>query len=265
MNVRHEPKTALVTGAVSTIGNELTRLFAQDGYNLVLISNSKEELSEFKNELEDKYSIYVKLITKDLSLETSPEEIFKETKAEQIYIDTLVNNAGFILQGSFLESDFEKEFDLIQVNIKTLIYLTKLYASEMAKKGFGRILNVSSTEAFKPKASMAVYSASKAFILNFSEALSAEFKNYGITVTTLCPDYDGKNIELTAEMNKNLSAENGQMLQSDYIAKQGYEALKSGKTIIVPGKKNRLFSLGIKLLPHSIRTRTIKVIHETSN
>ena|SRR5436853_3002267 len=141
-------KTALITGASSGIGYELTRLFAGDGYNLVLVARNQEQLMQVADELKEKYGVSVKVTSKDLSAASAPEEIFRELQQESIEIDALVNNAGFATYGLFSETDLDAALRMMQVNMVTLTHLTKLLLPGMLERRRGKILNVASTAAF---------------------------------------------------------------------------------------------------------------------
>src|SRR5258708_18123706 len=168
-------KTALITGASSGIGYELTRLFAHDGYNLVLVARNQKQLTQMADELKEKYSVSIKVIAKDLSAASAPEEIFTELQQESRGIDALVNNAGFAAYGLFAETDLEPELQMLQVNIVTLTHLTKLFLPGMLNNRTGKILNLASTAAFQPGPLMAVSYATKAYSLPFSKPFPIQF------------------------------------------------------------------------------------------
>jgi len=169
MNITYQgqrKQTALITGASGGIGYELAKLFAQDGYNLVLVARSGQKLTQIADDFKQKYGIAAKVIAKDLSIPTSPEEIFTELQQESIKIDVLVNNAGFASYGLFHEIDMNSELQMMQVNVVCLTHLTKLFLKDMVKQGSGKILNLASTAAFQPGPLMAVYYATKAYVLS---------------------------------------------------------------------------------------------------
>src|SRR5689334_5123910 len=161
-------KTALITGASSGIGYEFTRLFAKDGYDLVLVARSEKQLVQLAQELKERFGVSVRVIVKDLSNASAPEEVFNELQQEGITIDVLVNNAGFATYGMFTEIDLAAELQEMQLNMVTLTHLTKLFLPGMLQKRWGKILNVASTAAFQPGPLMAVYYATKAYVLSFS-------------------------------------------------------------------------------------------------
>ena len=163
--------TALITGASSGIGLELAKVHASKGGDLVLVARNKLRLDELKTELESKFKVKVYTIGKDLSLANSAQEVYNETKNQNIEIDYLINNAGFGDFGMFVDTDWNKELQMINLNITTLTHFTKLYLQDMVKRGSGRIMNVASTAAFQSGPTMAVYFATKAYVLSFSEAI----------------------------------------------------------------------------------------------
>src|SRR3712207_925442 len=180
-------KNVLITGASSGIGYELSKIFACNGYNLILIARNYKVLEKVKKEIIDKFKVKVKIINKDLSVVSSALEVFHELKKEKINVDILVNNAGAGYVGLFNDIDYEKDIDIINLNITTLTVLTKLISGDMIERKSGKILNVASTGAYQPGPYTAVYYATKAYVLSLSEALRIELKNYGVSVSTLCP------------------------------------------------------------------------------
>jgi short-subunit dehydrogenase len=167
MNKTHDQsyeKTALITGAASGIGYELARIFARDSYNLVLVDRNQLKLTEIATEFQEKFNISLKIISKDLSRSSSPEEIFTELQQESINVDVLVNNVGFGTYGLFNETSLNDELEMLQVNLVCLTHLTKLFLKNMVKQGEGKILNVASSAAFQPGPLMAVYFATKAYV-----------------------------------------------------------------------------------------------------
>lgn len=179
--------TVLITGASSGIGMELAKIFASKGNDLVLIARSFHKLENLKNEIGQRDKVAVTIIEKDLSGINAAAEVFNETQSKNISVDYLVNNAGLGEYGLFAETDWQKELQMIEVNILALTHLTKLFLPQMLKNNSGKILNVASTAAFQPGPQMAVYYASKAYVLHFSEAVNYELRNTNITITALCP------------------------------------------------------------------------------
>src|SRR3954468_6137183 len=184
---KKENKTALITGASGGIGYELAKLFARDKYNLVLVSRGKEKLQQRAEEMRKLGSPVVNVHWFDLAELDTPDKLFSRTEKAHIQVDILVNNAGYGVRGAFAKTNLDDELEMMQLNMVALTHLTKLYLPQMIARGHGRIMQVASTAAFQPGPFMAVYYASKAFVLSFSEALAEETRGTGVTVTCLCP------------------------------------------------------------------------------
>jgi hypothetical protein len=255
-------KTALITGATKGIGYELTKLFARDSCNLVLVARDAKKLNEIKTDLSEKYTIDILIIVKDLSKPNAASEIFNETVKKKISINILVNNAGIGDFGKFQNQDFHKIGEILQINIISLTELTRLFMSSMLIKNKGQILNISSMAAFQPGPYMAVYYASKAYVQSFSEAITSELKGTGVSVTTLCPGptKSGFQKEVGSE-NSNL-AKYKLLSSSEEVAKDGYKALQGGKEIEIPGLLySSLFNTS-KVIPRKAKTKIIKKLQE---
>jgi len=192
----------LITGASSGLGYEFCKLFAKDGNNLVLVARRKELLDKYASELSAKYGISVRVIAKDLSLEKSPDEIFNTLRTENIKLSALINNAGFGYKGSFEEIRLDIDMDMIKVNMLCLVKMTKLFLNDIIESNDGGILNVASTAAFQPGPFMAVYFATKAFVLSFSESLAEELSKTDVIVSTLCPGPTKTEFQGRANMNE---------------------------------------------------------------
>ena len=254
-------KTVLITGASSGIGYELTRLFAEDQYHLVLVARNKENLTRLAGELKQKYGTPATIIPKDLSLPLSPAEIFIELQQKSIFVDVLVNNAGFATYGRFAETNITDELEMIQVNVTSLVHLTKLFVKEMLRKGEGKILNVASTAAFQPGPLMAVYYATKAFVLSFSEALSEELRGTAVTVTCLCPGATQTDFQKRAGLGDVRLFRAG-TLSARAVAEAGYRGLVKNQRIVIPSFASQLFAFLVRLGPRSWVTRIVKFLQE---
>ena len=254
-------KTALVTGASSGIGLELARLFAQDGYNLVLVARGAPKLEDLARELRAKHDVAVTVLAKDLASPAAPGEIFDELQRADIAVDILVNNAGFATYGLFSETDLQREMDLLQVNVVALTHLAKLFLPPMMARQSGKILNVASTAAFQPGPLMAVYYASKAYVLSFSEALSCECAGSGVTVTALCPGPTRSGFQERAAMTESKLVQ-GDIMDAATVAAQGYAALMRGKRCVVPGLSNQCWGLAAKLLPTGMTLKLVRRAQE---
>jgi uncharacterized protein len=257
-------KTALITGASGGIGLELARIHASKGDNLVLVARSGDKLEEVKTELESKYKIIVCNIIKDLSVKDSAAEVFNEVKNRNIEVDYLINNAGFGDYGLFENTRWEKQKGMIDLNITALAHLTWLFIPGMKSRGGGKILNVASLASFQAGPSMSVYFATKAFVLSLSEALSNELIDKGITVTALCP---GSTVSKFHEIALGDPAlvKDRKMQSAEEVALTGYNAMMKGKTLAIPGFKNKLMVFTTRFLPRAFVVRMIRRIQEKKN
>ncbi|MCM0590115.1 MAG: SDR family oxidoreductase [Gloeotrichia echinulata IR180] len=265
MNTKHQSlskQTALITGAASGIGYQLACIFAQNDYHLVLVDRMGEKLTEIADKFQHQFGIFVKTIVKDLSIPTSPEEIFIELQKENIKIDVLVNNAGFGIHGLFHETNLNTELDMVQVNLVCLTHLTKLFLKDMVKQGEGKILNVSSAAAFQPGPFMAVYFATKAYIVSFSQALASELEGTGVTVTVLCPGPTESAFHQRTGAAGTKQVAGNKMMDAQTVAKIGYRALMEGKTVIIPGLKNRFLAEIVRFTPRDLVTKIVKNMQE---
>ncbi len=251
--------TALITGASSGIGYELARVFARNGYDLVLVARNKQRLNQLADELRQQFGTATKVISKDLSDEKSAQEIVDELQQVSIEVDILVNNAGFDVHGNFYETDMGRELQMIQVNLVTLTQLTKLLLGGMRERGYGRILNLGSTGSFIPSPLNAVYSATKAYVLSFSEAIAEELRGSGVTVTVLCPGATRTEFQRRAGMESVRLLRLG-VMDAKTVAEIGYRALMTGKRVVVPGLLNRVQILLARLLPTSVIVRMAKIM-----
>ncbi|SHE39833.1 short chain dehydrogenase [Clostridium fallax] len=250
----------LITGATSGIGYELAKLFARDGNNLLLIGRNKNKMKEIKESLEENYKINVFTLIKDLKKEQSGEEIYNYVEKNNLIVDNLINNAGFGSFGCFNDIDRIWDLDMIKVNIFALTNLTKLFLPNMMKRNKGGILNVASTAAFQGGPLMAVYYGTKAYVLSISEALAEELVNTNIKVSVLCPGPVDTSFQSVAKVKKSSFAK-GYMMEAKFVAKKGYDGFRKGKTIIIPGFKNKLLIQGLRILPRKLVSKVIKRVN----
>jgi len=233
-------KTALITGASSGIGRELTRLFAKDGYNLILVGRDEESLNQHAYNLSNQYGTQTTIINKDLTDPDAPNQIYAETTSKGTQIDVLVNDAGFGEYGLFAtETDIQKELNVVQVNAVALMHLTKLYLRDMVDRNEGKILMLGSEVSVSPNPMMAVYGATKAFIKSFSEAIRNELNDTNVTVTVLMPGATNTNFFKVAGAENAKGADPSKTADPAEVAKEGYEALMSGKDHVVAGWMNK--------------------------
>jgi len=257
-------KTALITGASGGIGLELARIHASKGDNLVLVARSGDKLAEIKTELESRYHVSVRFLVSDLSIRYSPKKIFDEVTHHNIAVDYLINNAGFGDYGLFLDSDWDKQENMINLNITALAHLTKLFLPGMVERGGGRILNVASLAAFTPGPTMSVYFATKAFVLSFSQALNNELKDKGITVTALCPGSVDTKFHEVALGDPTLVRER-KMMSAGEAAQIGYQAMMNGKPVVIPGFKQSVLAFASRFVSREMVVKSARKIQEKKN
>lgn len=255
-------KTALITGASSGIGCELAQIFAAHNYNLVLVARSEQKLQEIAAELKQKFHISAKVISQDLSLPGVPAAIFEELQAAEIKIDVLVNNAGFATYGLFVETNLNVELQMMQVNMVALTYLTKLFLPAMIARKEGKILNIASTAAFQPGPLMAVYYATKAYVLSFSEAIANESQGTGVTVTVLCPGPTASGFQSKAQMEESKLLKISQIMEAKTVAEIGYRGLMDKKTVVIPGLINKILALTVRFTPRNLATKIVRSMQE---
>jgi short-subunit dehydrogenase len=232
--------TALITGGTSGIGLELAKLFAGDGYNLVLVARHEEDLTQTANLLNGEFGTNVTTIAKDLFLPESGFELYEEVKQKGIIIDVLVNDAGQGSYGLFVESDLQRQLDIIQLNVSSLVVLTHQWLKEMVARGDGKILNLSSIAGKIPGPWQAVYHGTKAFVQSFTEAIRSEVKDKGVTITALLPGVTDTDFFNKADMNSSkVVQDKDNMADPAQVAKDGYDALQRGEDMVVSGFKNK--------------------------
>lgn len=254
--------TALITGASNGIGLELARVHASKGGDLVLVARNKAKLAELKTELESQYKVSVYLIEKDLSVPNSAQEVYDETGKQNIQIDYLINNAGFGDFGMFVETDWNKEVQMINLNITTLTQFTKLYLQDMVKRGAGKIMNVASTAAFQSGPTMAVYYATKAYVLSFSEAVDNEMRGKGVSITTLCPGATESGFQAVAAMEESNLVKGKKLPTSKEVAEYGYAAMMKGKTVAIHGLMNYLMANSVRFVPRALVVQLTRKIQD---
>lgn len=259
---RRERKTVLVTGASGGIGYDLSTVFAENGYDLVLVARTNEKLLSLANQAQQMFGVAALVIRKDLTDPTAPFEIAEELRSKKIHIDVLVNNAGYGVFGPFASTSAEDEFNMIHLNMGVVAAMTKLFLPEMIKRGGGRILNIASTAAFQPGPLMANYYATKSYVLNFSIALAEEVRRHGVTVSVLCPGPTPTGFQDRAGIKRNpLMGFAG--IDSRIVARAGYEGLMAGKTVIIPGFFNKVGAALSSLLPRVFMARVIMKFQQT--
>jgi uncharacterized protein len=259
-------KTALITGASFGIGMELARIFAREDYNLVLVARSADKLRQLASELEKSHGTRSLILAVDLADPGAAAYVLDQTTRADIQVDVLVNNAGFGQYGLFAENDLEECLRQIQLNVTTLTHLTRLYLPAMIERAKterkdGRILNVASTAAFMPGPLMAVYFATKAYVLHLSEALANELQETGVTVTCLCPG------ATATEFHKRANATGQRLLKfgsmdARTVAEDGYRALIAGKPVVISGFRNWLLAQSVRFSPRGLVTAIARKVQE---
>lgn len=257
MKTPHSAGTVLITGASSGFGYQFAKLFAKDNYDLVLVARDKEKLQDIATHLQKENEIFVKVIAKDLSDPKSAAKIYKTLSDDSIEIDILVNNAGFATHGNFNELDLKTELEEIQLNVTTVTSLTRLFLPEMLKRKEGKILNVASTAAFFPGPYMAVYYATKAYVLSFSESLAEEVAGSGVTVTALCPGPSRTGFATRANVGNTILFKKG-VMDAETVAKIGYEGLMKGKRVVLTNTTSKLGVALTRLMPRTFLAKVVK-------
>lgn len=244
-------QTALITGASSGIGFELAKLFAGDGTDLMMVSQDEQRLTMAAESIKRQYpDIRVHSLAIDLAQPASPQGIYAYTKEHDIDINILVNNAGIQVYGSFHKVETEAISRLMAVNMNALVALTGLFVRDMCARKSGRILNTASTGAFSPCPLNAVYCASKAFVLHFSEAIAEELKDTGVAVTAFCPGATKTSFAKRADI-EHIRLFSGSIMEAANAAREGYKALASGKPVAIAGLSNKLMVSAMGLLPRN--------------
>ncbi|MEO8606903.1 MAG: SDR family oxidoreductase [Chloroflexota bacterium] len=247
-------QTVLVTGASSGIGLELAKVFAREGYNLIVVARSSDKLIALAAQLATQYGTQTKVIVKDLSATSAPDELFNEIQASGIQVDVLVNNAGFATYGRFSEVDLQQQLQMMQLNMVTLTHLTRLFLALMIERHSGKILNVASTAGFQPGPLMAVYCATKAYVLSFSESIAEEVRGTGVTVSALCPGGTASGFQERAAMQDSKFIQSG-LMKPNQVAEAGYQGLMAAMTINIPGFTNKVLASMHRFLPRRLVAR----------
>jgi len=255
-------KTALITGASSGFGVEFARNFANDGHNLVLAARRTDRTNALAEELRNKHGIRVDVLGKDLSNMDEVQSVYDTLQKDKIHIDYLVNNAGFGDFGEFHEADWSKLEQMIDVNIKALVKLTYLFVNPMVKKGEGRIMNLASLAAFQPGPLLAVYFATKAFVLSFSEAITNELKGTGVTVTVLCPGPTESEFKTAANLGNSKLFRRRKIPSAKDVADYGYRKMMKGSMTVVPGLYNKFLATGYRIFPRRIVLKVVRSLQE---
>lgn len=248
---------ALVTGASSGIGYELVKILAREGHDVALVARSADQLEKIATDLGEDFGVRALAVPADLADPDSPDRIVDFLREVDFQVDVLVNNAGFGTMGRFARSDTGAQVDMVEVNISALTHLTRVYSERMVSRRHGHIMNVASTAAFQPGPFMAVYFATKAYVLSFSEALAEELRHTGVTVTTLCPGPTVTGFQKRAGMEH--APIGGRMVTGDAaaVARAGYAGMMKGRRLVIPGLVNRVGTTLPRFFPRALATRIV--------
>jgi len=258
-----QKRTALITGASSGIGLEFAVILARQGFDLVLVARSRTSLAALAERLREEHAVRVDVFACDLSSTATADRLFHELLEQNITIDVLINDAGFAMQGPFVDNDESNLVDMLQVNIVALTQLTRAFLPGMVKRGHGRILNLASIGSFMPGPLMASYFASKAYVLSLSEALANELRGTGVTVTALCPGPTRTKFAQRARLS-DTKAFRGTLMEASDVAREGFEAMMKGKTVLITGFKMRMQMFPTPLVPRRLLAMFARQYHETT-
>ena len=246
--------TALITGASGGIGYELAKLFAKDHYNLVLVARSSGKLTQFADELQRQFGISATAVALDLGVPSAPQALFDQLHREGVAVDILVNNAAFGASGEFAHIPLEESLEQIQLNVTALTALTRLFLAPMLSRKSGKIMNVASTAGFQAGPLMAVYYASKAYVISFSEAIANEVGGSGVTVTCFCPGATDTGFQKRAAIEDSPLFRKLRPMDAKTVAADGYRALMAGKTLAISGFRNWLVAESVRFAPRKLVT-----------
>jgi uncharacterized protein len=241
-------ETTLITGASSGIGEELARLFARDRSNLVLVARSRDRLEALAAEVRSQHAVSVEVLVEDLAQGAAPQRIYDTLTAKGIVVDVLVNNAGFGARGAVSEVPLQRQIDMIHVNVTALTHLTRLFLPEMLRRNRGGILNVGSLAGFQPGPYMAVYYATKAYVVSLSEALAEELTGSAVKVTCLAPGATATRFKTAAGLEHALLFKLGTM-DAKVVAAAGYRGFRRGRVLVIPGLHNKLTAFAVRFTP----------------
>ena len=253
-------ETVLITGASSGLGMELAKLFAADGSDLVLVARREERLNELAEQLKSEHGVEVHILPKDLSKKSAPKEIFSHLNKENIQIDIVVNNAGFGNKGNVADLDTDLQLDMIQVNLVALFHLTRLFIPGIIERGYGGILNVGSLAGFQPGPNLAVYFATKAFVLSFTEALAEEVSNPNIKISCLAPGPVKTEFGEKSDLEDSLLFKVS-LMDMEPVVKAGYQGFRKGQTIVIPGLKQQIVPFLNRFTPRLLVRKIAKKLN----
>jgi short-subunit dehydrogenase len=255
--------TALITGASMGIGLELAKVFAENGHCLVLVARSEDRLKTLASELEAQHGVTVRVVTADLASAEAADRVFDAVTSEGVVVDYLVNNAGFGTAGHFLETELGREIEMVRVNVVALTHLTHLFARGMVARRRGGVLNIASTAGFQPGPNMAVYYATKAYVVSFSEALAEELRSTGVVVTAYCPGPVATEFARTAGNAESVLFKRFAVATPRSVAEGAYRALARRRVVAVHGFLNWLAVESVRFSPRAVVRRLVGVLNST--
>jgi short-subunit dehydrogenase len=251
-------QTALVTGASGGIGVDLAECFARDGYDLILTARSEEALKSVGNRLSNSFGVKATAVANDLGAMGGGRTLADKIKDLGLNVDVVVNNAGFGHAGALASAPLEATLGMVDLNVRSLVELTHIYWDGMLTRGRGGVMNVASTAAFQPGPLMAVYYASKAFVLSFSEALWEEARGTGVHVSCLCPGPTASGFRERAGTGKTRLADASAVMPSMPVAEEGYRGWRKNKRVLITGLQNRIGARASRILPRSMILRLVR-------
>lgn len=247
-------KTALITGASAGIGKAFAHVFARNGFDVILVARRQDKLEELAQEIRKTHGQLAHVLPMDLSTPDAPQQLFDWCEANQLAVDALVNNAGYALNGEFLQLPWDEHRAFIQVMMTDVAHLTHLFAPGMKARGYGRIINLASIAAWAPQLSGNLYNAAKAFVLDFSQAVDLEFKPQGVHCTALCPGFTFSEFHDVMGNRSSVSRlPRFLWMTADEVAQQGFDAVMEGKAVHVSGLVNQGLSQVMAMLPPRVK------------
>lgn len=254
-------KTVLITGASGGIGRACAHEFAKNGFQPVLVARSEEKMYALRDELQKAYGIDSLVLAKDLTSESAATELHAQLEEEGVAIDILINNAGFGDYAAFLDSDWDKQRRMVELNVLALMHMTHVFGNAMRKRGSGRILNIASLAAFCPGPYMSIYYASKAFVVSFSEGMAEELKNTGVTITAFCPGPTRTGFEAAADMLNSHMFATIKPASADAVAKACYQSVMKGKVVKLYSFPVKFMAFSTRISPRSIVRKVAKMVN----
>lgn len=254
---------AVITGASTGIGREFAYLCARDGYDVVLVARSQPKLEALASEITQSTGRAVQVLPRDLSLASAPREIFEELTRAHVPVEILINNAGFGLVGLFWELDEKQQMEMVQLNVGALTHLTRLFLPGFIERRHGRIMNVASTAAFQPGPLMSIYYATKAYVFSFSEAVHNEARDYGVTVTALCPGPTKTEFDKRAGVTNTNLFKSRNVMDAATVAKIGFDGMRAGKPLVIAGRLNAAMAFLTRFAPRQFAASMARRFQET--